>query len=78
MYNGWGFNNFAGFHAGPIFWLFAIPIFAALLALKGMALWLAAKGGKKNWFVALLVINTFGILELLYIFYFSKKRGSNH
>jgi hypothetical protein len=39
---------------------------------KGVALWIAARKGTKTWFIALLIINTMGILELAYIFYFSK------
>lgn len=40
---------------------------------KGRALWLSARKGEKLWFVALLLLNTVGILEILYIYYFSKK-----
>jgi hypothetical protein len=40
---------------------------------KGVALWKAAKNNHKWWFIALLVINTLGILEILYIFVFGKK-----
>jgi methionyl-tRNA synthetase len=43
------------------------------LAWKGVALWTAAKADSKKWFVALLVINTMGLLEILYIYCFSKK-----
>ena len=39
---------------------------------KGFALWKSAKKNSVIWFVALLVINTMGILEILYIFIFSK------
>jgi hypothetical protein len=39
---------------------------------KGVALWIAARKGTKTWFIALLIINTMGILELAFIFYFSK------
>lgn len=35
---------------------------------KGMSLWKAARNGEKGWFIALLVINTFGILEICYIY----------
>ncbi|MDP2945984.1 MAG: DUF5652 family protein [bacterium] len=41
---------------------------------KGVALWKAVKNNHKRWFVALLVINTLGILEILYIFIFSKRK----
>ncbi|OHA46471.1 MAG: hypothetical protein A3A80_04260 [Candidatus Terrybacteria bacterium RIFCSPLOWO2_01_FULL_44_24] len=40
---------------------------------KGMALWKAARSGQKAWFVALLLLNTAGILEILYIYIFSKR-----
>ena len=41
------------------------------LAWKGMALWRAARKGETAWFVALLVINTLGILEIIYLYVFS-------
>lgn len=48
------------------------------LVWKGTALWRAARLGSKWWFIALLIINTFGILDILYVFVFSKKtRDSN-
>ncbi len=40
---------------------------------KGYALWMAARKSDKWWFIALLVINTMAILEILYIFWFSKR-----
>lgn len=42
------------------------------VAIKGYALWHAAKRGEKWWFIALLVVNTFGILELAYLFFVAK------
>ncbi|HDH07552.1 MAG TPA: hypothetical protein ENH26_00275 [Candidatus Wolfebacteria bacterium] len=41
---------------------------------KGFALWRSAQLGSKKWFVALLIFNTAGILEIFYIFVFSKKK----
>lgn len=41
---------------------------------KAVALWRAARIGSKGWFIALLVVNTFGLLEATYIFYFSGKK----
>ena len=40
---------------------------------KGLALWKAARRGEKVWYVALLIINTMGLLEILYLYVFSKK-----
>ena len=45
------------------------------LAWKGFALWKAAKSDSKNWFIALLLINTVGLLEITYLFYFSGKKS---
>ncbi len=41
---------------------------------KGVALWRAARNGSKAWFIILLVANTLAILEIIYIFFFSKKK----
>jgi len=43
---------------------------------KGVALWKAAKNSQKVWFIALLVINTLAILEIIYIFNFAKPKQS--
>ena len=40
---------------------------------KGMALWKSAQRSELRWFIALLLFNTLGVLEILYIFVFSKK-----
>lgn len=44
---------------------------------KGMALWKAARREEKWWFIVMLVINTLGILEILYIYYFSERENIN-
>lgn len=41
------------------------------------ATWKAAKKNSKKWFVVLLVLNTAGILEILYIFIFSREKSNN-
>jgi methionyl-tRNA synthetase len=51
-----------------------ISLSILLLALKGLALWVAAQNNSKGWFIALLFINTLGILELAYLFFFSKRK----
>ncbi len=57
--------------------LTAIILILALWSLvwKGMALWKSTKRNEKWWFIALLLINTVGILEILYLYVFSKDRG---
>lgn len=54
-------------------WIVLLVV-AWTLPWKGIALWKAARLGKRKWFVALLVVNTLGILEILYIFVFSEKK----
>lgn len=44
-----------------------------VLVLKGLALWNSSRAGKKIWFVALLILNTLGILEAIYLIFFRKK-----
>ncbi len=45
-----------------------------VLPWKGVALWRAGRNSHKGWFVAILVVNTMAILEIIYIFFFSKKK----
>jgi hypothetical protein len=51
--------------------LFAVLVIWSLIW-KGLALWKSARKGSPVWFVILLVLNTVGILEILYIFLFSE------
>jgi hypothetical protein len=44
------------------------------LVWKGFALYRAGKQSQPGWFVALFLINTLGILEILYLAFFSKRR----
>lgn len=41
---------------------------------KGIALWHAARNNQKGWYIALLIINTIGILEIVYLSFFKKKK----
>jgi len=58
--------------------LLSTPVLLAILLWtipwKGIALWKAAKNDHKKWFVVLLVLNTLALLEIVYIFYFTKKK----
>ena len=64
------------FLAGPIGFgvgvLFAIVMLWSLVW-KGLSLWKSARHGHTVWFVVLLLVNTIGILDILYIYVFSKK-----
>ncbi len=39
---------------------------------KGFALWHAARNNQMTWYIALLIINTAGILEIIYLSFFQK------
>lgn len=41
---------------------------------KGIALWHSARNKQLVWYIALLIVNTVGILEIFYIFFYRKKR----
>ncbi len=43
------------------------------LVWKGVALWKAARNNNRNWFIIMLIINTAGILEIIYILTINKK-----
>ncbi|MEK7569569.1 MAG: DUF5652 family protein [Patescibacteria group bacterium] len=48
------------------------PVFVLVVAWslfwKGLALWHAAKRGQIKWFLVMLILNTLGILEIIYLF----------
>jgi len=56
-------------------WLLAILLLWTLFW-TGTALWKAARKNSPFWFIALLIINTLGILEILYLFVFSEMKFS--
>ena len=61
-----------GYSIGMI-WLFgAVALWEAVW--KAFALWRAAKNDSVPWFVVLTVFNTIGILPILYLFVFGKKK----
>lgn len=47
------------------------------LVWKGIALWRSSQLKQRNWFIALFILiplNDMGILEIVYLFWFAKKR----
>jgi len=58
------------------FLLFLVILVLQETVWKGIALWKAAEENQKYWFVAMLILNTAGILPILYIFLFKEgKKG---
>jgi len=60
-----------GIPLGIPLWLVAVALIWSLIW-KGLALWKSAKKNSKIWFVIILIVNTLGILEILYYFLFSE------
>ena len=58
-------------YLGIPIWLLII-VLAWTFTLKGFALWKSARRKSLPWFIVLLVVNTLGILEILYLFLFSE------
>jgi len=56
-------------------WFFPLMIWT--FAWKGWGLWRAARNDSKTWFVAILILNTIGLLEIIYIFLISSKKSLN-
>lgn len=55
-------------------WYVLVSLIIWSLIWKGWALWKSAKAGSKPWFIVILIVNTFGVLEILYIYVFSQKK----
>jgi len=70
-------NDLNLYHQIPVGWIWLVPIVfvfgVIIFALKGYTLWKSAKRGEVWWFIALFVLNTAGILELIYIVFVLKK-----
>jgi hypothetical protein len=56
--------------------VFKAALIGALLSLpfKVYGLWKSAQNKQWGWFVSMLLFNTLGLVELTYIFYFSKPK----
>ena len=65
-------SGFGGLSAGFAVLFVLLAIWSIIW--KGIALWKAAQNGSKPWFVVMLVLNTVGILEIVYIFYFANRK----
>jgi hypothetical protein len=65
--------NLPSFFGQNQIWIFFVLYLWSLLW-KGLALWRTAKLKQRNWFVGILILNTAGILEIVYLFFFATKR----
>jgi hypothetical protein len=79
---GWGVHMTT---LSPEWWMLAAFVLAPAFIIvvlwaivwKGLALWHAARRGQYWWFIILAVVNTFGILEIIYLFFVAKLKVNN-
>jgi methionyl-tRNA synthetase len=59
-------------------WMTLVILLLVLWTLpwKGVALWRAAGNKHLGWFIAIFLLNTLAILEIIYIFGFSRKKSA--
>ncbi|MEK7501673.1 MAG: DUF5652 family protein [Patescibacteria group bacterium] len=69
----WGVTPWWSMGIGSLGIVLVLVFVAVVIALKGYSLWYAAKRNEIWWFIPLLVINTAGILELIYLIFIVKK-----
>jgi len=60
----------SGYLANPVF-LFLLVCWSMIW--KGIGLWRAAKNDQQVWYVGMLLLNFFGVLEISYLVFFQKK-----
>jgi hypothetical protein len=52
-------------------WIIILLIF--IIILKAIVLWHSARRGQKIWFIAILILNTLGLLEITYLIIYRKQ-----
>ncbi|MFA6461793.1 MAG: DUF5652 family protein [Candidatus Woesearchaeota archaeon] len=59
----------------PTMWMMSIFFLFMVwdLIWKGLGLWYAGKYQQKGWFIAILIINTVGVLPIIYLLWFKPK-----
>ncbi len=59
------------FAASNLLWF--IPLVMWEVIWKGIALWKSGKNDQLGWFIAIFILNTAGILPIIYMMFFQKK-----
>ncbi|HVW71535.1 MAG TPA: DUF5652 family protein [Candidatus Paceibacterota bacterium] len=70
-----GFGPFMALF-GTGFALFLLVIVLWEIFWKGLSLWHAARSGQWVWFIVFLIVNTGGILEIVYLIWFRGDKNS--
>ena len=64
-------GNF-GYSIGLVWLIVVLAIWDSVW--KALALWRAARNNSVPWFVVIMIFNTIGILPILYLYIFGKKK----
>lgn len=59
--------------SSALIWLLPILIWEAVW--KGIALWKCGRNNQLKWFIFILIFNTLGILPIIYLKFFQKKKN---
>ena len=68
------FNPLVTTNMSPNFLIGLVILMVWTIFWKGSALWHAVKFGDFKWFFAILILNTFGILEIVYLLFVKKMK----
>jgi methionyl-tRNA synthetase len=63
--------------SAPFLWCGLILLLLWHIVWKGLALWRSARNHQKGWFITLLIVNTLGLLEILYLCCFQKPKSKS-
>lgn len=53
--------------------IYLVPLFIWTMVWKGLALWKCGRNKQLPWFVALFIVNTLGILPIIYLNWFQEE-----
>lgn len=59
----------------PLVWI--IPLILWEMIWKGIALWKSGRHNQPVWFVVIFILNTFGIVPIVYLAFFQKKEKAS-
>jgi len=65
--------NTEAFAGWALFGIIALLIWE--LVFKGIGMWHAAQNRQQGWFISILILNTAGLLPIIYLLFFQKKQS---
>ncbi len=74
MFESWMFGGLLGMGTGMVALFVCLMIWSAIW--KGIALWKSGRNNQLAWFVVMFIVNTVGILEIIYLLFFQKKAAA--